>query len=802
MKITFLEADRPLTKKFEVHPDGSYIKHSYPFVKLFTSHEENPENLSAFAESLKKHAENKHCLLKGNVAEPLKNESRSGSTDPLTDTEWIVFDVDGMDNILNAEQFIMTVLPKEFHDASYIIQHSASAGISTDGFRAHIFFLLSRPYSVAQIKVWLQYRNLTETSLATQLSLSKNAITLRYPLDITVNQNDKLIYIAAPTCVGFDDPLDGERIDLVSREVDVVSFDFPGPSSAQLGHLVSEQVNILRDAIGLRKKAFKMLRSRTGVEYLDSKSLDVTCQVTGVKRNSAGLVQLNIDGGDSWGYFYDPDHPYFLKNFKGEPTVVLKDFLPDYYRQKILVERQQKQAASNKPFVFRDYITDSFYAGVLDPVGEVVRFDLIAKHNVEDFFVEFGTSPPAPLPTWERTFDPTNLLQYDPQRKKFNAWNQTVYMKNAVPIGTVPVTIEKILRHITGDDQETYDRFLNWLAFIFQKRTKSGTAWILHGCPGTGKGVFFNSVLAPIFGREYCVTKLMGDLQSNFNGYMETAVFVNVDETRSISVGLDATRVMGAVKNWITEPVMSIEAKHQNQRMSRSFVNFIFTTNDLDSLPIESGDRRFNVAPRQETPIKLSAQEITEFLPLELQTFAGFLLQYEVNEPNVRTPLINEAKEELRQATQTSIDQFCSAVREGNLEYFVTGVDEPTTLYQEKERFKTAIEQWLKDAREGRPSVITVPMLRDAFNVMLGSRDGMKSAKFRSMMYKRALPVRHCRMGDARWEGWLGNWDVDSEIAQRLKIHLTPVPDPEERMAEELKSQEKEDEQSTKRAGC
>lgn len=784
MKITFLEANQPLTKKFEVRPDGSYIKHSYPFVKQFTSHELDVKNVSDFASGLKRHAKDHHCLLKGNVLKPLKNESRAGSTDPLADTEWVCFDVDGMDNITSAAEFVMKVLPKAFQDVSYIVQQSASAGIIGDGYRAHIFFLLSRPYSVAQIKTWFQYRNLTEANLATQLSLSKNAITLRYPLDITVNQNDKLIYIAPPTCVGFDDPLDGGRIETVSRKDDVVSFDFPSPSSAELNHLVTEQVNILRRAMGLRKKKFNMLRSKGGIEYLDSKSLDVTCSVTGVKHNSAGLVQLNLDGGDSWGYYYDPEFPYFLKNFKGEPTVVLKDFLPDYYQQAIVVASRQKQAASNAPFVFRDQITDSFFIGIKDPTDKVLSANQITKQNVDDFFAEFGRSPPDPIPTWTRTFDPTNLTQYDASRKQFNAWRPTTYMANAEPKEHVPITIEKILRHITVDE-ETYDRFLNWLAFIFQTRTKTGTAWILHGCPGTGKGVFFNQVLAPIFGREYCVTKLMGDLKSNFNSYMETAIFVNVDETRSISVGIDATRVMGAVKNWITEPVMSIEAKQQNQRMSRSFLNFIFTTNDLDSLPIEAGDRRFNVAPRQETPIKLSASEIEAFIPLELQAFAGFLLQYEVDEAQVRTPLVNKAKEELRQATLTSIDEFCTALREGNLEYFVDGVDEPTTLYAEKDRFKGFVEQWIKDAKNKEMSAITVPMLRDAFNVML-QRDAMKTAKFKSMMFKRALPSKHCRVGDDRWDGWRTGWNVNEAAAQRLKIHLTPVPDPEEAIKKEM----------------
>ncbi len=785
MKITFLEASQPLTKKFEKRPDGSYIKDSYPFARLFTSHEENPKNLSAFAECLKQHAIDKHCLLKGNVSKPLVNESRSGSTDPLVDTEWVIFDVDGMANITSAKEFIIKVLPEEFQDVSYIIQRSASAGISSDGFRAHIFFLLSRPYSVAQIKIWLQYRNLTEADLATQLSLSKNAITLRYPLDITVNQNDKLIYIAPPTCVGFTDPFDDERIELVSRENDVVSFDFPAPSSAQLNHLVTEQVNILRVATGLTKKKLTMTRSKGGIEYLDSKSLDVTCQVTGIKLNSAGIVQLNLDGGDSWGYWYDPEVPYFLNNFKGEPRVILKDLLPDYYQQAIVVAAQQQQAASDAPFVFRDWITDSFFIGIKDPMNKVLSAAVIAKQNIGDFFAEFGRSPPDPIPTWTRRFDPTNMTQFDTTRKLFNSWRPTEYMEKAKPIEDVPATIDKILKHITVD-KETYDRFLNWLAFIYQTRTKSGTAWILHGCPGTGKGVFFNKVLAPIFGREHCVTKLMGDLKSNFNGYMETAIFINVDETRAISVGIDAVRVMGAVKNWITEPVMSIEAKQQNQRMSESFINFIFTTNDLDSLPIEAGDRRFNVAPRQETPIELSAQEVEEFIPLELQAFAGFLLQYKVDAVTVRSTLANEAKEALRKATLTSIDEFCLAVRTGDITYFADGTDEPTQFYAEKDRFKGYVTTWLEDAKLGRPSHITVPMLRDAFNVMLSGHDGMKSGKFKSMMFKRALPVKQCRVGDHRWAGWRVDWHVDQEDAARLKIHLAPVPDLEKEIIKEM----------------
>ncbi len=235
---------------------------------------------------------------------------------------------------------------------------------------------------------------------------------------------------------------------------------------------------------------------------------------------------------------------------------------------------------------------------------------------------------------------------------------------------------------------------------------------------------------------------------------------------------------------------MSIEAKQQNQRMSRSFINFIFTTNDLDSLPIEAGDRRYNVAPRQETPIELSAQEITGFIPLELQAFAGFLLQYEVDAAQVRTPLINAAKEELRQATQTSIDQFCTAFRSGNLEYFVEGTEEQCEYsHGALAGFKEAVSQWKDDAQHGRLSIVTVPMLRNAYNVMLAQREGMKSGKFKSLMRHHAHPAKHCRDADDRWRGWHIEWKLDTAAKARLKIHLTPVPSLEQTLEKEIKKE-------------
>jgi hypothetical protein len=45
-------------------------------------------------------------------------------------------------------------------------------------------------------------------------------MTLRYPLDVTSNQNDRLLFIADPVVQGLEDPLAGRRFELCERGIE------------------------------------------------------------------------------------------------------------------------------------------------------------------------------------------------------------------------------------------------------------------------------------------------------------------------------------------------------------------------------------------------------------------------------------------------------------------------------------------------------------------------------------------------------------------------------------------------------
>lgn len=409
-----------------------------------------------------------------------------------------------------------------------------------------------------------------------------------------------------------------------------------------------------------------------------------------------------------------------------------------------------------------------------------------SRDKIDDHFSFFGgTAPPDPIPIWDLVFDPTLDQQWNGQERTFNTWRPSEYQVNALYRTNIPAVTNKVLVHVTGDNKDAYDHFINWLAYIYQNRDKSGTAWVLHGVPGTGKGVLFNNIIRPLFGHDYCQTKQVRDLKDKFNGWMEKALFVNIDETNTSDVGNEAKEIVNALKQWITDPYMSVRHMQATALNLRSFINFLFTTNDFGVLPIQDGDRRFSVAPRQEIPIKLSTAEI-EAIGSELLDFAGYLQSYGVDEVMARTPLANEAKEDLKLAAESSLDSFFRAARTGNLEYFTEGtgeVIEGNALYQAMGDFQAAVSQWIDDVKHDRPSAVTVAQLKAAHIVMCREK-AMKTNAFISMCAKRGFGSGHRRIDNHRWRGWIITWTISDEARRSMKIHLKSVKSDKEIEAE------------------
>ena len=154
-------------------------------------------------------------------------------------------------------------------------------------------------------------------------------MTLSYPLDVTSCQNDKLLFIADPVVEGLEDPLVGRRFELCEKtreRVDPhVNHLDPGAVQRETDGLVAA----LRAAAGLPAREPRYV-ALPGRERLLVNPEPAT--VTGVRR-ARGFVYLNLNGGDSWAYFFPESNPEILYSFKGDPPVRLAGVAPALWAQ-------------------------------------------------------------------------------------------------------------------------------------------------------------------------------------------------------------------------------------------------------------------------------------------------------------------------------------------------------------------------------------------------------------------------------------------------------------------------------------
>lgn len=663
MRLFFLEASEPLTKTYTQRA-GELTKTPYPFVWEFTSHEESVTTLAQFESALKKHAALGHCLLKGSLAKPLVKESRAGSTTTNDMTDFIVLDLDGLD-MPDIETFLGAM---GLGDVSYVLQWSASYGIGNSKLlRAHVFMMLDKPYAAPLLKQWLIQKNHQVPELDKGMTLTKTGNSILWPLDISACQNDKLIYIAPPVLKGLKDPCAKiPRIVLVAKNSKALSLSSAINSTDANRQLTVKRIAQLRDNAGLPKR--KLVYKMHGSDEVMAKP-DV-CTVTDMKVER-GFVYFNLNGGDSWAYYHPENNPDLIRNFKGEPAYLTKELLPDYWAQLHSKVNNTVTSQGLMHLAFCDRSTSAYWRGTYDTNSDKLElFAAKSETQLRHFAKQVGAPIGDFIPEWDITFDPSDNVRVDPVNRTINQFTPTPYMlANIKPTQAMPKVVGKIVSHALGSDKNVVDHFINWLAFILQNRDRTKTAWVLHGVPGTGKGLLTNDVLRPIFGATQTAARRMEELNEPYNHFMKNSFLVFVDEVQTKALQ-NERGVMAKLKNFITEEMVPIRQMYANATEARNYTNWLFLSNMSDPVAIDKNDRRFNVSKYQPDKLAISDKEIAQ-IPKELQAFHDYLMTYVCDPDRARTVLHNNDRETMISISESSIDSVASALLDGSFSFFM-----------------------------------------------------------------------------------------------------------------------------------
>lgn len=766
MKITFLSAGNlPLSKQFK-QINGVVEKTPYPMVSKFTSIEEDITTIEGFYDRLQQHAAIGNALYKGILDKELVNESRAGHTLTNNETQWVCLDFDGMQGFGSIP---LALTAMGLGDVDYIIQWSASQGMKP-GLNAHVFMLLDKPESPAYLKRWLKYLNLNTPQLLGGLELTKSNMALLWPLDITVCQNDKLLYIANPMFENVPDPLNGApRVELVKQNKRTLSLDSTRAIVSMSSVEDDEKAKIadLRKASGLRKLTPRVEYSKQHGQVVMRNPQEAV--VTGEK-HERGFVYLNINGGDSWGYFHPDGNPELIHNFKGEPSYLAEKFVPEYYARAVSEAKHAKQEA-NKPkdkgtdiqrFVFNERTSSKYYKATYDPTLRTITLDPASDlKRLQDFCARYELPDPDIIDDWEIIFDPTSTTVINEDERTINIYKPSSYrvqslhrladaeLSLAKPVD-IPTCYKQLIMHVLGDDKEAFDYFMNWLAFIWKTGQKPKTAWVLHGTQGTGKGILFQ-ILKEIFGEQQVVALTAGILGENFNKFLETAQILFVDEADMDQA--DHKKIEPKLKNWITEETVSVRAMRQDARQVRSFMGIILASNQHNPTHIALNDRRFNVPPRQEIRYSPSDIEYNElFKAKNLQALSHALTTLEVDSSKAKVTMESAQKRAVQETTAMLPDEIVSNLTKGNLEYFLEHAPENSAaniFSEDGDRYISVLRRiYAELGKHELGTEVKVGLSRDDIQALFVYLAGwtQKSAKFTKVLSRFGLSLSSSRI--------------------------------------------------------
>lgn len=775
--------------------------------------EPNQEGLETLEELVRQHTNAGDAFFTGRFMEPLTNESRAGKSDIRFKPQVLVLDIDGLpydevikapvtnETVTQAVEYVRECLPEELANVSCVAHASSSFGIATSKINLHLFFILDKPFTSERMKLWLTQCNFDNETLSDNISLNPSALSLHYPLDRCTGEHTRLIYIAAPKFQSvihgdpFPDPQD--RVCLIPGDTPVASIHeaLAQVSAAKIDDVSVAFIHSLRKEQGLRGKTPKTqtteVRRGEFREILTNPD-KVTIEIA---YERPPFVYANLNGGDSNAYYWPKEHPKFIYNFKDEPIVEMAKVAPDFYREQLQLAHMGEVAEKTTiPMVVRDRHSDSYIAILYDGEDEsLIEANRIQRGAIDDFILQYGGVEPEIIETWTVHFDPKTNVQLDLRNQILNSFLPTEYMTREAlpPIVASPGDSDKVLKkqcpnifvlikHAIGGTPREMKHFLNWLSFVFNEREKSSVAWIFHGVEGTGKGMLFHEVLTPLFG-QYASSKKMSDLEDTFNGWREQSLLVVFDEFR-MADAKDGSKTYDRLKNMISEPFGTVRAVFSNQRNVPLHDNFLFFSNSQDAMKLAATDRRFCVATPQHVPLNVvcDTRKLLNGVKNEMDDFGEYIKAFAYCPDTARMIIDTPAKATMRRASQTWIDDFVQAMREGNFEWFVDHVAEtvpsdPGAAFLHQ-RASLALARVASDAHTSGlyTTLIGVSELLHTYQY-LSNDTRMTMIAFSKMLSRHGIESTRMRVDGQRMRCVYIDWEFgDTDLSEFVHAHGSP----------------------------
>lgn len=215
---------------------------------------------------------------------------------------------------------------------------------------------------------------------------------------------------------------------------------------------------------------------------------------------------------------------------------------------------------------------------------------------------------------------------------------------------------------------------LKWVAYPIQHPgAKMKTTVVVHGPQGTGKNLFFETVMA-IYGK-YGRILDQNALTDKHNDWASRKLFLIADE---VVAQADRFHIKNILKTLITGTWLRINPKHIAAYDEANHVNLVFLSNEAMPVVLEEDDRRHCViwTPPKKPP-EFYAALLAEIADGGVAALHEHLLHLDLGDFNPGTPPPDtEAKRELIGLAQDSAVEFVDALLVGDIPHLVVNTED------------------------------------------------------------------------------------------------------------------------------
>ena len=290
-----------------------------------------------------------------------------------------------------------------------------------------------------------------------------------------------------------------------------------------------------------------------------------------------------------------------------------------------------------------------------------------------------------------REFEGIEFAPETPHPSFYNLWRG--FAVEPVP-GECHLYLAHVKENICQGNEVLYRYVISWMAHATQHPGElPGTALVLRGAQGVGKGVFVEN-FGKLFGQHYLTVYRLSQITGRFNGHLKNLLVVHANE----AVWGGHKEAEGALKGMVTDPMMPIEAKGKDIIQLQNFKRLIVSSNEQWAVPLDLDDRRFLILDVSSA----HKEDHAYFAAIELQMQNGgwealmhMLAIHDLSKFNVRKlPQTDNGLDIKLLSANHTTNWWFEQLSEGAL----------SNVLMEKSAWYKVYQEWCADHKKGHPA--------------------------------------------------------------------------------------------------